>query len=85
MSHVVFVGLGFGGLYTLKRFIKHAPEGVHITAIHRRDRFVFTPLLYEYLDSPPGRHASPPCGSGWRDEHDEVAVTSAAGRPWRGS
>jgi demethylphylloquinone reductase len=49
VSHLVFVGLGFGGLYTLKRFLKHAPKGVRITAVDRRDRFVFTPLLYEYL------------------------------------
>lgn len=49
MAHVVFVGLGFGGLYTLRRLLDDLPAGVRITAIDRRDRFVFTPLLYEYL------------------------------------
>ena len=49
MAHVVFVGLGFGGLYALRKFLDDRPEGVRVTAIDRRDRFVFTPLLYEYL------------------------------------
>lgn len=49
MAHVVFVGLGFGGLYTLRHLAPNVPEGTRITAIDRRDRFVFTPLLYEFL------------------------------------
>src|SRR5690606_19438469 len=49
VAHVVFVGLGFGGLYALRKFLDDRPEGVRVTAIDRRDRFVFTPLLYEYL------------------------------------
>jgi len=49
LAHVVFVGLGFGGLYTLRRLVDEVPEGTRITAIDKRDRFVFTPLLYEYL------------------------------------
>jgi NADH:ubiquinone reductase (non-electrogenic) len=49
LAHVVFVGLGFGGLYTLRRLVEEIPEGTRITAIDKRDRFVFTPLLYEYL------------------------------------
>ncbi len=49
VTHVVFVGLGFGGLYTLRRLVDGAVEGFRVTAIDRRDRFVFTPLLYEYL------------------------------------
>lgn len=49
MAHVVFLGLGFGGLYTLRQFVTSVPEGTQITAIDQRDRFVFTPLLYEYL------------------------------------
>lgn len=49
MAHVVFIGLGFGGLYTLRKFAEGKPEDVSVTAIDRRDRFVFTPLLYEYL------------------------------------
>jgi len=49
VTHVVFVGLGFGGLYTLRRLVDGAAAGLRVTAIDRRDRFVFTPLLYEYL------------------------------------
>lgn len=49
MAHVVFVGLGFGGLYALRKFLDDRPDGIRVTAIDRRDRFVFTPLLYEYL------------------------------------
>jgi len=49
VTHVVFVGLGFGGLYTLRRLVDGAVAGLRVTAIDRRDRFVFTPLLYEYL------------------------------------
>ncbi|HEY8376771.1 MAG TPA: FAD-dependent oxidoreductase, partial [Nannocystis sp.] len=29
--------------------MEEIPEGTRITAIDKRDRFVFTPLLYEYL------------------------------------
>ena len=49
MAHVVFIGLGFGGLYALRQFLDDVPEGTRVTAIDQRDRFVFTPLLYEYL------------------------------------
>src|SRR5690606_1554627 len=49
VTHVVFVGLGFGGLYTLRRLVDGGVEGMRVTAIDRRDHFVFTPLLYEYL------------------------------------
>lgn len=49
MAHVVFAGLGFGGLYTLRHLLSDLPPGTHITAIDHRDHFVFTPLLYEYL------------------------------------
>jgi len=49
VTNVVFVGLGFGGLYSLRHFMDDAPPGIEVTAIDRRDRFVFTPLLYEYL------------------------------------
>lgn len=49
MAHIVFVGLGFGGLYTLRHLVADVPDGTRITAIDRRNRFVFTPLLYEYL------------------------------------
>jgi NADH dehydrogenase len=49
VAHVVFVGLGFGGLYTLRQLLNDLPEGTRVTAIDRRDRFVFTPLLYEYV------------------------------------
>ncbi|HEX6940438.1 MAG TPA: FAD-dependent oxidoreductase [Longimicrobiales bacterium] len=49
MAHVIFIGLGFGGLYTLRRLADDVPEGTRITAIDHRERFVFTPLLYEYL------------------------------------
>ncbi len=49
MAHVVFVGLGFGGLYALRQLVDDLPNDTQITAIDQRDRFVFTPLLYEYL------------------------------------
>ncbi|HEX7089017.1 MAG TPA: FAD-dependent oxidoreductase [Longimicrobiales bacterium] len=49
MRHVVFVGLGFGGLYTLRRLVDEGSQDLEVTAVDRRDRFVFTPLLYEYL------------------------------------
>lgn len=49
MAGVVFVGLGFGGLYTLRHLLGGIPPEVGITAIDHRSRFVFTPLLYEYL------------------------------------
>ena len=48
-QHLVFVGLGFGGLYTLRQLLGSLPDDSHITAIDARERFVFTPLLYEYL------------------------------------
>ena len=51
MTNIVFVGLGFGGLYALRHFMDGAPDDVKVTAVDRRDRFVFTPLLYEYLAS----------------------------------
>lgn len=49
MAHVVFLGLGFGGLYALRHLLSDLPAGTRLTAIDQRDRFVFTPLLYEYL------------------------------------
>lgn len=49
VAHVVFAGLGFGGLYTLRHLLSDLPSGTWITAIDHRDHFVFTPLLYEYL------------------------------------
>lgn len=49
MAHVVFAGLGFGGLYTLRHLLSDLPAGTRITAVDHRDHFVFTPLLYEYL------------------------------------
>jgi NADH dehydrogenase len=49
VAHVVFAGLGFGGLYTLRHLLSDLPPEARITAIDHRDHFVFTPLLYEYL------------------------------------
>ncbi len=49
MAHVVFAGLGFGGLYTLRNLLSDLPPGTRVTAVDHRDHFVFTPLLYEYL------------------------------------
>lgn len=60
MARVVFVGLGFGGLYALRHFMDSPPEGVRVTAIDRRDRFVFTPLLYEYLSGELGQDVVAP-------------------------
>lgn len=50
MARVVFVGLGFGGLYALRHFMDDGPPNdATVIAIDRRDRFVFTPLLHEFL------------------------------------
>jgi len=49
VTHLVFVGLGFGGLYALRQVAGKLAEDVRVTAIDQRERFVFTPLLYEYL------------------------------------
>ncbi|WP_193968017.1 NAD(P)/FAD-dependent oxidoreductase [Nodosilinea sp. LEGE 07088] len=49
---VCIVGGGFGGLYcalALHRRSQASPRPLHITLIEPRDRFNFTPLLYELL------------------------------------
>ena len=49
---VCIVGGGFGGLYcalALHHRSHHLPRPVHITLVEPRDRFNFTPLLYELL------------------------------------
>lgn len=86
MSHVVFVGLGFGGIYTLREFADGAPGDVRVTAIDRRDRFVFTPLLYEYLAgelerdviAPPAETLLP--GGAVERRQQDVAAVDVRGR-----
>ena len=49
---VCIVGGGFGGLHcalALHQRSHHLPRPVHITLVEPRDRFNFTPLLYELL------------------------------------
>jgi NADH dehydrogenase len=46
------LGGGFGGLYcalALHQGLKKSPRPIHITLVEPRDRFNFTPLLYELL------------------------------------
>lgn len=47
--HVVIVGAGFGGIYTLQTIqnLLHTYESVEITIIDRSDTFVFTPMIHE--------------------------------------
>lgn len=48
--HIVIVGGGFGGLYTALYLQKYRDlKGGSITLVEPRERFVFTPLLYEVL------------------------------------
>jgi NADH dehydrogenase len=51
-ARICILGGGFGGLYTALRlsqfpFAKH--ETPEITLVDQRDRFLFSPLLYELL------------------------------------
>ncbi|HEY9647875.1 MAG TPA: FAD-dependent oxidoreductase, partial [Chroococcidiopsis sp.] len=54
--HICVLGGGFGGLYTalyLQRLVKrHGPDGrppLRITLVEPKERFLFTPLLYEVI------------------------------------
>lgn len=52
MPHVCIVGGGFGGLYcalALQRYQRRTTPHFRITLVEPRDRFLFTPLLYEVL------------------------------------
>lgn len=49
---ICILGGGFGGLYTalsLRRFPLLKSENYQITLVEQRDRFLFTPLLYELV------------------------------------
>ena len=51
-NRIVILGGGFGGLYTalaLSRLPWSKPEQPQITLVDQRDRFLFSPLLYELL------------------------------------
>ena len=51
-NHIVILGGGFGGLYTtlaLSRLPWSKLERPQITLVDQRDRFLFSPLLYELL------------------------------------
>jgi demethylphylloquinone reductase len=51
---ICILGGGFGGLYTalkLTQFPWDKPEKPEITLVDQRDRFLFSPLLYELLTS----------------------------------
>jgi NADH dehydrogenase len=46
--HVLIIGGGFGGIYTLRRLRKYfTPEQMQITLVSKSDHFLFTPLLHE--------------------------------------
>ena len=50
--HVCIVGGGFGGLYcalALQRYQRRSAPAFRITLVEPRERFLFTPLLYEVL------------------------------------
>ncbi|MGB3495713.1 MAG: NAD(P)/FAD-dependent oxidoreductase [Elainellaceae cyanobacterium] len=50
--HICVLGGGFGGLYTalnLTQYSWQSPQRPHITLVDQRDRFLFSPLLYELL------------------------------------
>ena len=50
--HVCIVGGGFGGLYcalALQRYQRRSAPTFRITLVEPRERFLFTPLLYEVL------------------------------------
>ncbi len=50
--HLCIVGGGFGGLYcalALQRYQRRLPHPLRVTLVEPRDRFTFTPLLYELL------------------------------------
>jgi demethylphylloquinone reductase len=50
--HICILGGGFGGLYcalALPQYLKRLPQGATVTLVEPRERFLFTPLLYELL------------------------------------
>ncbi|MGF1566911.1 MAG: NAD(P)/FAD-dependent oxidoreductase [Nodosilinea sp.] len=50
--HICILGGGFGGLYcalALHHYRRRLPQGVRVTLVEPRDRFTFTPLVYELL------------------------------------
>lgn len=47
-KHVVVVGAGFGGVYTVRNLLSQARKGnIKITLISKHNYFLFTPLLHE--------------------------------------
>ncbi len=48
-THIVVLGAGFGGIYTVKRLHKHFHKqgNVKITIVNNTNYFLFTPLLHE--------------------------------------
>jgi NADH:ubiquinone reductase (non-electrogenic) len=52
IPHICILGGGFGGLYcalALPKHLKRLPHKVQVTLVEPRERFTFTPLLYELL------------------------------------
>jgi len=50
--HICILGGGFGGLYcalALPKYLKRLSQGATVTLVEPRNRFLFTPLLYEVL------------------------------------
>jgi NADH:ubiquinone reductase (non-electrogenic) len=49
---ICILGGGFGGLYcalALPKYLRRLPQGATVTLVEPRERFQFTPLLYELL------------------------------------
>lgn len=58
MKHIVVLGSGFGGIYTVKYLLqelKHAKD-VKITLISKDNYFLFTPMLHEVATGGLNRH-----------------------------
>lgn len=56
LPHIVVVGAGFGGLYTVLKLKKILGEAVMVTIVSDRNYFLFTPLLHEVATGSIGHH-----------------------------
>lgn len=76
--HVVIIGGGFGGLYTVKQF-KRAP--VRVTLIDKRNFHLFQPLLYQVATGAlsPADIASPLRGILHRQKNVQVILDEVVG------
>lgn len=79
--NVVILGGGFAGLYTALELLRLPNAAAsHITLVDRQDRFLFAPLLYEYLTgemeeweiAPPLRSLLPPPSTVLQDHVTQI-------------